>query len=208
MSSWGARWTLYRFLANRCSKDFLAAYLEQSPDVLQRVAKPGLSLSAVPEVNLAVRLHEFGLFPEEDRKAFVETVSTYAVDGEDLYALDDPGIRSVFQDNEFDELEEAVRTDLLPKLADVRRNAQRSHSSSHSPDEHMQGILESFGTLKKRFGEDKLLVELIDKEIDLVNEWIAEAEPPEPKVGPRVLGAVEHSDEKHGTRSIFDDIAD
>ncbi|MGF6350956.1 putative nucleotidyltransferase/energy-coupling factor transporter ATP-binding protein EcfA2 [Variovorax sp. W2I14] len=208
MSSWGARWTLYRFLANRCSKDFLAAYLEQSPDVLQRVAKPGLSLSAVPEVDLAVRLHEFGLLPEEDRKTFVETVSTYAVDGEDLYALNDPGVRSVFQDNEFDELEEAVRTDLLPKLADVRRNAQSSHSSSDSPDGHMQGILESFGTLKKRFGEDEQLAKLIDKEIDLVNEWISETEPPEPKVGPRVLGAVEHSDEKHGTRSIFDDIAD
>jgi len=208
MSSWGARWTLYRFLANRCSKDFLAAYLEQSPDVLQRVAKPGLNLSAVSEVDLAVRLHEFGLLPEEDRKAFVETVSTYAVDGEDLYALDDPGVRSVFQDSEFDELEEAVRTDLLPKLADVRWNAQSSYSSSGSPDEHMQGILESFGILKKRFGEDEQLVKLIDREIDLVNEWISETEPPEPKVGPRVLGAVEHSEEKHGTRSIFDDIAD
>jgi hypothetical protein len=72
----------------------------------------------------------------------------------------------------------------------------------------MQGTLESFGTLKKRFGEDEQLVKLIDREIDLVNEWISETEPPEPKVGPRVLGAVEHSAERHGTRSIFDDIAD
>lgn len=134
MSSWGARWTLYRFLANRCSKDFLAAYLEQSPDVLQRVAKPGLSLSAVPEVDLAVRLHEFGLLPEEVRKAFIKAVSTYAVEGQDLYALDDPGVRSVFQDSEFDELVEMVRADLIPKLADVRRSAQSNHSSSDSPD--------------------------------------------------------------------------
>ena len=208
MSSWGARWTLYRFLAFRCSKDFLAAYLVQSPDVLQRVVKPGLSLSSVPEVDLAVRLHEFGLLPEEARKAFVETVSTYAVLGEDLHALDDLGVRSVFQDSEFDELLETVRKDLLPKLQDVRLNAQSRHMSSDSPDEHMQGILESFGTLKKRFGEDEQLVKLIDIEIDLVNEWISETEPPEPKVGPRVLGAVEHSAEKHGTRSIFDDIVD
>ena len=208
MSSWGARWTLFRFLANRCSKDFLAAYLEQSPDVLQRVAKPGLSLSVVPEVDLAVRLHGFGLLPEEARKAFVDAVSTYAVQGEDLHALDDPGVRSVFQDSEFEELVDTVKTDLIPKLQDVRRNAQSSHSSSDSPDEHMQGTLESFGTLKKRFGEDEQLVKLIDREIDLVNEWISETEPPEPKVGPRVLGAVEHSAERHGTRSIFDDIAD
>lgn len=208
MSSWGARWTLYRFLANRCSKDFLAAYLEKSPDVMQRLAKPGLSLSAVPEVDLAVRLHEFALLPEETRKAFVETVRTYAVQGEDLHGLDDPGVRSVFLDSEFDELLETVRTDLLPKLQDVRLNAQSSHLSSDSPDEHMQGILESFGTLKKQFGEDEQLVKLIDREIDLVNEWISETEPPEPNVGPRVLGAVEHSEERHSTRSIFDDIAD
>lgn len=208
MSSWGARRALYRFLANRCSRDFLAVYLEQSPDVLQRVAEPGLSLSFVPEVDLAVRLYEFGLLPEEVRKTFVETVSTYAIEGEDLYALDDPGIRSVFQVSEFDELLETVKTVLLPKLRDVRLNAQSSHSSSDSPDEHMQGILESFGTLKKRFGEDEQLVKIIDREIDLVNEWISETEPPEPKVGPRVLGAVEHSTMKHGTRSIFDDIAD
>ncbi|MDO9001849.1 MAG: hypothetical protein Q7V20_00200 [Aquabacterium sp.] len=208
MSSWGARWTLYRFLANRCSKDFLAAYLEKSPDVMQRLAKPGLSLSAAPEVDLAVRLHEFALLPEETRKAFVETVRTYAVQGEDLHGLDDPGVRSVFLDSEFDELLETVRTDLLPKLQDVRLNAQSSHLSSDSPDEHMQGILESFGTLKKQFGEDEQLVKLIDREIDLVNEWISETEPPEPNVGPRVLGAVEHSEERHSTRSIFDDIAD
>jgi hypothetical protein len=208
MSSWGARWTLYRFLANRCSRDFLAAYLEQSPDVLQRVAQPGLSLSAVPEVDLAVRLHEFGLLPEETRKAFVETVSTYAVEGEDLYALDDPGVRSVFQDSELDKLVEMVRTDLLPKLQDLRIRAQSSHLSTDSPDEYMQTVLESFDILKKRFGEDEQLVKRIDKEIDLANEWISETELLEPKVGPRVLGAVEHSEERHGTRSVFDDIAD
>ncbi|OZI72315.1 hypothetical protein [Bordetella genomosp. 12] len=208
MSSWGARWTLYRFLANRCSKDFLAMYLQQSPDILQRVAKPGLSLSVVPEVDLAVRLHEFGLLSEEVRKAFVETVSTFAVEGEDLYALNDPGVRSVFQDSEFHELVERVRTVLLPNLQDVRITAQMSHAFSDSPDEHMQGVLESLGTLKKQFGGDDQLVKLVDKEINLVNQWISEREAPEPKVGPRVLGTMDRSEHKHGTRSIFDDIAD
>jgi hypothetical protein len=208
MSSWGARWTLHQFLANRCSKDFLAAYLEQSPDVLQRVANPGLSLSVVPEVDLAVRLHEFGLLSEEVRKAFVVKVSTYAIQGEDLLGLDDLGMRSVFQDGEFEEMLELVKTGLLPKLQHVRLNAQSSYLSSESPDEHMQGVLESLGILKKRFAEDEQLAKVIDREIDLVNEWISETDPPEARVGPRVLGAVEHSMEKHGTRSIFDDIAD
>lgn len=208
MSSWGARWTLYRFLASRCSKEFLALYLDRDPDILKRVSEPGLSLSAVPEVDLAVRLNEFGLLPEENRKTFIKTVSNYATAGEDVYALDDAGIRSVFTDSEFDELVEAVRTDLLPKLADVRRNVQSDHDSSQSPDEHMQSVLESFGTLKKQFSEDEDAIKIIDREIDLANQWIAETEPLEPKVSPRTLGAMDPSQEKRGTRSIFDDIDD
>ena len=208
MSIVNARWTLYRFLANRCSKEFLALYLEQASDILERASKPGLGLSVVPEVDLAVRLHEFALLPEENRRQFIETVSNYAIDGEDMYALNDARIRSVFTRSEFDALVEKVRTDLLPKLAEVRVYAQSNYDSSVPSDEHMQNMLESFSTLKKRFSEDENAVKIIERETDLANEWIAETEPPEPKVSPRILGPVEPSEKKLGTRSIFDDIDD
>jgi len=122
--------------------------------------------------------------------------------------LNDARIRSVFTDGEFDALVEKVRADLLPKLAEVRVYAQSNHDSSEPPDEHMQNILDTFSTLKKRFSDDEDAVKLIEREIDFANEWIAETDPPEPKVAPRVLGTVEPSEEKHGTRSIFDDIDD
>lgn len=208
MSSWGARRTLYRFLAIRCSKEFLELYLDQDPDILERVSEPSQTLSFSPEVILAVRLHRFGLLPEENRKKFIERVSNLAIEGDDLLALDDDGLRAVFTDSEFDELVQTVRTELIPRLGVVRATAQSNYSSSEPPDEHMQNVLETFETLTKRFSEDAEAVGIIQRETDLANEWIAETEPPEPKVSPRILGAVEPAEKKLGTRSIFDDIDD
>ena len=72
----------------------------------------------------------------------------------------------------------------------------------------MQEVLEAFNTLKKRFSEDEDVVRVIERQTDLANEWIAETDPPEPKVSPRILGTVSPSDERRSTRSIFDDIDD
>ncbi len=206
MSSWEVRWTLYRFLAVRCSKEFLALYLQQDPALLKKVADPGLSLSVVPEVGLAIRLHRLGLLPEKYRKEFTETVANYAIEGEDLYALSDADLRGVFTEHEFAALVETVRTRLLPRLADVRREVQSNHDTSESPDEHMEGILESFSILRKQFAEDAEAMKIIEREEQLAHDWIAKTAPSEPNVSPRKLGAVEPSEGQHGTRSIFDDI--
>jgi len=208
MSSWGAKRALYLFLATRCSREFLEVYIAQDPEILARVSKPGLSLSVVAEVDLAVRLHSYGLLPETNRTEFIGAVRSYALEGRDMHALDDPGIRSVFTEEEFDELVKSLRSDLIPKLADVRMSIQSEHQSDVPPDEHMQDLIESLSTLKKCFNDDDNAVEVIERETCLANEWIAETEPPEPKVSPRALGAVEPAEEKRGTRSIFDDIAD
>lgn len=206
MAKWGAKRMLQRFLANRCSKEFLSMYLEHDSELVNRIAEPTLFLGSGTEVRLVVRLHMFGLFPEHCRKKFIETVSDFALKGHDMYALRDEGIRSVFTDSEFDQLVQSVRGELLPRLSDVRLEAQGQYESSAPPDEHMQLVLESFETLKKQFGGEEEAIEIIEREIQKANEWIAETEPPEPKVSPRKLGTVEPSEVKHGTRSIFDDI--
>lgn len=206
MSSWHSKWTLYGFLATRCSKEFLAMYLLDSPDLLKKVAEPGLSLSASPELKLAIRLHAMDLFPEGYRKTFTEAVAAYAINGDDLRALSDRTLEGVFTEREFADLLETVRLELVPRLADVRFEVQSNHDSSVPPHEHMQDFLESISTLKDRFSDDADALEIIEREAEFAQQWINEAEQPEPQIDPRKLGAVQPAEGQSGTRSIFDDI--
>lgn len=206
LSVFGAKRDLQGFLARRCSKEFLSLYLTNNPGLLDQVSEPELFLDTVPEVRLAERLHEDGLLPEEKRKKFVETVSNYALEGQDADALDDSGIRSLFTDDEFKELVDRVRTELLPRLGDVRREWESNHSSDESPEGHMQQLLEVFDSLKNQFGEEESAAELIDSEIQRAREWIDDNTPEEPERAPRKLEKVEAQGKPKSTRSIFDDV--
>lgn len=206
LATWGAKRELQGFLSRRCSKEFLSLYLEQHAGLLERVSKPGLYLDTVPEVGLAVRLHEFGLLPEGHRKQFVQTVSDYAAEGEDTRALDDDDIRSLFTDDEFAQLRERVRTELLPRLADLRRTLQSHHHANEPAEEHMQPLSESLDTLKTSFSNDETAMKLIKRELREVKDWIEEHELEEPTRSPRQLATVELTQTPTGTRSLFDDI--
>lgn len=207
LSTWGARHRLQRFLAWRCSKDFLSLYVKKHPELLDRASQPGLFLSAVSEVELAVRLHEYGLLPEDKRQKFIATVSDYAVKGEDLYALEGYDLRQMFTDAEFEELRLRVRNELLPRLDDVRLDWELNCSSDDSAEDHMQPLLDSFRTLKKEFSDDPEVVKIVERETERTNEWIRENMPDEPDEPPkRSLGDVQTSDEFKDGRSIFEDV--
>jgi len=180
--------------------------LEQHPDLLGQVSKPGLYLDTVPEVRLAVRLHEVGLLPEGHRKQFVQTVGEYAVEGEDTRALNDDEIRGLFSDDEFTQLRERVRSELLPRLHDVRRTLQSGHNSNEPAEEHMQPLLESLDTLKIFFSVDETATKLIERELRASKDWINEHTSEEPTRSPRQLGTVELTQKPASTRSLFDDI--
>lgn len=206
LSSWDAKRALHGFLTRRCSRDFVESYLQHHSDLLDSVSEPRLYLDTVSEVRLAVRIHEFGLLPEERRRRFVETVTDYAINGEDTYALTNNGIRTLFTDIEFENMRQRVRTDLLPRLDDVRSEWENNHRSDDSPEAHMQQLLESFDTLKKSFADNGDAVATIDREIGRANEWIIEHAAAEPKISPRKLGNVKGSAEHQSERSLFDDI--
>ncbi len=197
------------FLASRCSKDFVAEYIKKHPKLLERVSKPGLFLSSVSEVDLAISLHQLELLPEEHRQEFVKTVVDYAIEGEDLYAIESHRIQSIFTSDELASFRERVRCELLPKLGDVRRTWESNRGSDQSPDEYMEPLLESFSSLKKEFADDPTVLAAIDREIELGRKWIAEKldENPKEERTARRFGDVDSPDHPLGsTRCVFDDI--
>lgn len=207
-ASWGAKSRIMDFLARRCAKEFLAFYIEKHPDLLDRVAEPGLMLSAVSEVDLAARLHKFDLLPEPQRLKFLETVTGYALSGEDLYALSDYDIKSIFTDEEFEDFRQQVRNELVPRLAEVRREWESNFSGSDdSADSFMEPLRDSFKALKDEFIGDEDVEAMVEKQTESLNEWIADHSEDNSDDKPRrTLGDVETPDRIEDTRSIFDDV--
>jgi energy-coupling factor transporter ATP-binding protein EcfA2 len=208
-SVWRAQDRINGFLARRCSKEFLSFYVGKHPELLDRVAEPGLMLSAVSEVDLAVRLHKHGLLPERQRLKFLETVVGYALHGEDLYALTDSGIRSVFTARAFEIFRQLVRAEFVPRLAKVRREwqANYSYSSDESADDFMAPLMDIFEALTKEFVDDDEVKTIVRRETNRLNEWIADHTEEEPADKPgRTLGDIETPDQLDDARSIFDDI--
>jgi energy-coupling factor transporter ATP-binding protein EcfA2 len=202
---------LHNFLGRRCSNDFLELYVQQFPESLGVISRPGLMLDSGPEVSLVVRLHQLGLLPEEHRRTFVEVVSEYAVNGEDVSALEDDDIRSVFNDDELAQLHDDVRQGLIPRLDDVRLEWQGNHYSDDSPDDYMQPLFDSFEVLRRQFANDAEVIDTVEREQRRLVNWISEktADSPEaPRRPQRTLGQITASDDLSAGRSIFDDIDD
>lgn len=206
LANWDAKWALHLFLTRRCSKEFLALYLESNPELVNQVCRPSLRLNFSSEVKLAVRLNDFALLREGSKKIFVEAVSAYAISGEDVYALDDSGIRRMFTDAEFNSFVARVRSELLPRLDKVREKEQEGFAAVDPADEYMEHLLDIFKALKNKFCDDAGAVEIIEREIDLVEDWIRNNDHELLDRAPRSLDTAGAIDKPHGSRSIFDDI--
>jgi hypothetical protein len=154
-------------------------------------------------------LHGLKLLPEEHRKHFVETVVSYALEGEDLYAIESLRIQSVFTPPELTTFRNRIRTELLPELANVRETWQRNRNSDRRLDEHIDPLLDSFSALKKGFIDDAATVSNIERQIQLAREWSEKltADEPDNERAARSFGEVDLTEAPPPTaRGIFDDV--
>ena len=204
-----ASYSLQGFLARRCSKEFLSLYLEHDPEVIDDIANPQLFPGVFSRVDLAARLHEFGLLPDEQRRAIVDKVTEYALDGEDASAFSNPHTSSLFTGEELEDLTQRVREEVVPRLGDFRDDLEFAYSPEDRADEHVQGLQEYLYSIKRHFKDDEDVVQAIDDEIWRTETWIGdntldEVDEADPDQLP--LFEMGGNERPQDARSVFDDI--
>lgn len=205
LSQWGSKRILYTYLSNRCSKDFLLEYIQTKPELLDQLTKPSLFLTYSPEVELALKLHSLQLLPEEKRKAFIESISKYATDGYDLYALQSNKFETIFTGEEFEKLKLDVHEKLVPRIDEIRAKLIRDFNSEYDAESHMDTHIDNLRIIKSIFKSEEM-EDKIENEIFLTKEWISENTINQSELPARDLAIDDSYDIFESERSIFDDI--
>lgn len=143
------RGSLIDFLAARCDKSFLSAYIALHPDFVSRL-RFGSYIVAYAEVNLLVRLKEYGILPEETRKAAVARFATLAIDTPDMGFLAKRP-RQLLIPQELISILERIRDELLPNLNQTICDWKSNHDGIADPEEYFRDLKDSLADLSREY---------------------------------------------------------
>jgi hypothetical protein len=207
LSQWDAKRDLFTFLARRCNKQFLADFIKTNPQIIDEISHPGLYLDYSSEIDLVIRLYDFEILPEKNRKVFVEALSKYAIDGDDLYVLQNEKVQRVFQSTEIQDIKDKVLLELIPHLDKVRKNFVSNHSSSHdTAEEHMEKFFETLSIIKELYEGNIDVEKEVESQIKQTKEWISQNENDKTSIAPRKFEDLGENEHFEKTRNIFDDV--
>ena len=202
-------WTevlLQTFLSRRCSSGFLKTYMDFYPTELDKFGDPKAFHTSM-EIDLAARLLEFGLLPEEHRVILVESASKELMEGDGCGPLNSKSASSLFTEKELNDLYYRVKEELIPDLDNVSDYWKSRYEYGEDLDQFFEPLLELFDSLRDQFGDDQQISDLIEQEEDEIQGFISKNVPVwEPDPDDWDFNDVDVPDEPEGDRSIFDDI--
>jgi energy-coupling factor transporter ATP-binding protein EcfA2 len=197
---------LNRFLAQRVDREFLESFVKRYNDYVDNLSVWSY-LSAVSDVDVIVRLVEFGLLSSAARGEYVRQIRELAVETPDSDFLRE-NIQPLFAPGERDEIVNHVRTELLPKLSSHVDAWRDNHDREEDPDSYFSPLVSALRDYRAVFSDLDHEVQHIDAalaEIEETLEQLRSDMPREPDLediyGDRMTGT--SSDD---SRSIFDDV--
>lgn len=195
-----------RFLAYRCDQNFLARFIERNPNFISEL-RVGSYLYAVSDVDVIVRLHEYGLLPENKRLNSVAKIRELAVDIPDAGFLRD-NIRKLLTEAELQEILDHVRTTLLSNFDDCIDDWRESYNGRDDPQEHFSDLEDAIEEYRKAFIEREISTNEIEEAVAMLGAVVEELRadmPPEPD-SDDFYGSDTSGDDSKESRSVFDDV--
>jgi energy-coupling factor transporter ATP-binding protein EcfA2 len=212
LSSWDAQRKIRRFLADRCSKEFLEAYLIADPDAIEGLDHPDEFLEYSADVDLAIRMAAFGILPENNRASVVSFAVSCALTGGDPRILTEPGLRSLMTPAESSRLAHGIRTQLLPQIEVFRAAREDEYKEeAWSPEWHMRQFDQTLTGIAEHFPTSRRIHNVVRAQRKRARSWVElrEQQAVKPADVSHDIAAKESTvAAPRGTRSIFDDIAD
>lgn len=205
LSVWFAKRSVKHFLARRCCKEFLEGYLLADQTLLGSISEPGPHLEFSEDVDLAVRLFELGLLPEEQRRLLASAVSEHAWRGDDARALVDPRLHSMLNEKERSRLKDAMRTELLPRIEEVRLNLQADIAQDDDAEWQMRRFEQVLTALEQQYPGSRRIKNAVRRERQRAQDWIEQRAIPKDATHREIVTENVQA-VPAGARGIFDDV--
>ena len=201
---------LHWFLTYRCDKGFLAEFIRQNPSLFEQLRHWGAYMFYYSEVDLLGRLHECGLLPETERRAFVEGVFDILKLTLDDTFLSNESLKAMFTLVELTQALNQVEAYLADNLSHeiYETAANYSPEDSRSPDSHFETLKSALETFKDQFKGSPASLRAIEAGMAKIQSRIEklEAEHSEPSDEDYEGHSSGRLTESGGDRSIFEDI--
>lgn len=163
------------FLAERCDRYFLEAFIDRQPTLLDQRVLPFMAYSS--ETRIMAKLHELGLLPEDKRLAFVEHVEELTVETPDGAVLRDDNLRSLFTDQEFAALKDRIEEETIPALESLISEWESNCGSDDDPDSYFEEFDRFLESVEMEYDEQATIVmqarnarEKIKRAVESLNE--------------------------------------
>lgn len=195
-----------RFLSYRCDRDFLALYIARNTDFISNLRVRSY-LYAISDVDVLVRLSQFGLLPEEKRLSVISAIRDLAVETPDSGFLREE-VRRLFTQLELDELLDYVKQTLLPNIDGHIDSWRENYNGDDDPEDYFSELKSTLKKYREAFDDDISAVCDIDRAIDRIDDVVEELrlDMPEYPDSGDFFGRSAQGSELGGSRSIFDDV--
>lgn len=207
-SSWYAQRNLLTFLSRRCSIGFLKLYVDAHPSIYEKISDPYLMSYGAVELDLANRLQQAELLPENCRLSIVAKISKCALSGENVRILEDDEMQQLFLESELDNLKNSLKMSLATLIPGLKEKWKSDYSEDEDAEYHMMSLKENLEIIETAFNEETEITSMIEKNLEDIDLWVTENTKTEPTIPKResLDAAVSDFVPYLNQRSIFDDI--